>query len=152
MPIIYNGSTSRLEDIAINGNPAFPNTGRLNLMGLTKIGTGKYTFDGPYKNSIITGDANDEYGVGNTNALSDNLTPYNGKGTGDGISNGELTARYNYNGGNLEDRTGTLSANNAGRNPLITLNASIWGYGPSQISGSQYIAPDTSLNVGQVII
>lgn len=40
----------------------------------------------------------------------------------------------------------------SGRNPQITLNAATWGYGPNQIAGSNYIAPNTSQNIGQVVI
>jgi hypothetical protein len=49
----YNGGQSPLEDYAINGNPLYPGSGRLALINQTAIGTGKYTFQGPYKNPQI---------------------------------------------------------------------------------------------------
>jgi len=152
MPQIYNGSQSPLEDYAINGNPLYPGSGRLAIIQQTKIGTGKYVFQGPYKNPTITGNANDIYGSTNTNALSDALTPYNGRGTGDGINNGVYGAITNYNGGNQEDKIGVAAHAGSGRNPQVTLNAGTWGYGPTPIAGSDYIQPNTALNIGQVII
>jgi hypothetical protein len=152
MPKIYNGSQSPLEDYAINGNPLYPGTGRLAIIQQSKIGTGKYTFQGPYKNPDITGNVNDEYGATNTNALSDTLSPFNGRGTGDGVVNGVYGAIENYAGGNQEDKIGVVTQAGSGRNPQITLNAGIWGYGPTQIAGSKYISPNTALNIGQVII
>lgn len=153
MPTIYNGGQSQLEHYAINGNASVNGgLGRPVLTNQTKIGTGKYAFAGPYKNSIITGNANDEYGVNNTNALADSATPYNGKGTGDGVVLGEFGAITNYLGGSTEDINGIDSLVGSGRNQQITLNQSIWGYGPIQLGGEDYTTPDTSANVGQVII
>jgi hypothetical protein len=152
MPQIYNGGQSPLEFYAINGNPLYPGSGRLAIIQQTKIGLTKYNFQGPYKNPQITGNINDQYGLNNTNAVSDTLSPYNGRGTGDGVSNGVYGAIYNYAGGNTEDINGTLGVQGSGRNPQVTLNASIWGYGPTQISGSDYVIPNTAANVGQVII
>ena len=152
MPTVYNGGQSPLENYAINGNPIYPGTGRLAIIQQTRIGTGKYNFQGPYKNPQITGNLNDVYGATNTNALADNLSPYNGRGTGDGVSNGVYGAIFNYNGGNVEDINGATAIIGSGRNPQVTLNAGIWGYGPTQIAGSNYVTPNTALNVGQVII
>ncbi|TXG84551.1 MAG: hypothetical protein E6R13_02955 [Spirochaetes bacterium] len=152
MPQVYNGGQSPLEFYAINGNPMYPGTGRLALINQSAIGTSKYAFQGPYKNPDITGNLNDAYGATNTNAISDNLSPYNGRGTGDGITNGVFGAITNYNGGNQEDRLGSMLYAGSGRNPQVTLNAGVWGYGPSQIAGSNYVSPNTALNVGQVVI
>jgi hypothetical protein len=152
MPQVYNGGQSPLEFYAINGNPLYPGSGRLAIIQQSRIGTTKYTFQGPYKNPQITGNVNDQYGVTNTNAIADEQSPYNGRGTGDGVSNGVYAAIFNYAGGNIEDINGAVAVQGSGRNPQVTLNASIWGYGPTQISGSNYIQPDTSSNVGQVII
>jgi hypothetical protein len=152
MPQIYNGSQSLLENYAINGNPLYPGSGRIAIIGQTKIGTGKYAFQGPYKNPDITGNINDKYGAGNTNALADNLSPYNGRGTGDGVTLGIYGAATNYAGGNVEDINGVASQAGSGRNPQIILNAATWGYGPSVIAGGDYVAPDMSLNIGQVVI
>ena len=152
MPSVYNGGQSPLEFYAINGNPLYPGTGRLAIINQSRIGTGKYAFQGPYKNPQISNNPNSAYGVNNTNALADSLSPYNGRGTGDGVSNGVYGAINNYAGGNIEDINGVASQAGSGRNPQITLNAGTWGYGPSQVAGSNYTTPNTAANVGQVII
>ena len=152
MAEFYNGSQSKLEYYAINGHPSYPNSGRNVIINHTKIGNGKYTFNGPYKNPQITGDENSQYGISNTNALADEQTPYNGRGTGDGVTNGVFGAIYNYNGGNYEDKNGAPNISGSGRTSQIIMNASIFGYGPSQIAGENYIAPDMSGNIGQIII
>ena len=152
MPTPYNGGQSPLEFYAINGNALYPGSGRLAIIQQTKIGTNKYAFQGPYKNPQITGNVNDQYGATNTNALADSLSPYNGRGTGDGITNGTFAAITNYNGGNVEDKNGVSSQPGSGRNPQITLNAGLWGYGPTQVAGSNYVAPNMAGNVGQVVI
>jgi len=108
MPQVYNGGQSPLEFYAINGRPSYPGSGRIALLGTTFIGTGKYAFQGPYKNPVISGSQNTKYSV----------TSYPG----------------------------------SGRSPQITNNAALWGYGPSAIAGSDYTHPNTSQNVGQVII
>lgn len=150
MPQIYNGEQSPLEYYAINGNPLYPGSGRMAIIQQTKIGTTKYQYTS-YKNPEITGNANDKYSVNHTNAISDNETPYNGKGTGDGISLGMYSAIENYNGGSIEDINGTVAVVGSGRNQQIKLNASTWGYGPDVVAGSRYVSPDTSKNSGQVI-
>jgi hypothetical protein len=87
--------------------------------------------------------AGNNYGATHTRALADNLTPNYGKGTG-----GYLDIQ-NYFAGSEWDRNGNpLVALGGGRNPALSDNQSTWGYGPAQ----NYIAPNTSLNVGQVII
>lgn len=155
MPQIYNGSQSLLEYYAINGNSnpgsgPYAGLGRLQLINQTKVGYGKYVYSGPYKNPTITGNANDKYSAVHTNALADTTSPYNGKGTGDGITNGVYAAINNYAGGSIEDINGVGTSAGSGRNPQVTLNAGIWGYGPSAIAGSNYISPNTSANIGQV--
>ena len=156
MPQVYNGGQSPLEFYAINGRPSYPGSGRIALLVTTFIGTGKYAFQGPYKNPVISGSQNTKYSVTHTNAVSDSTSPYNGKGTGDQFDmtntyNG-ITARANYAGGSVEDRLGVVSYPGSGRSPQITNNAALWGYGPSAIAGSNYISPNTSQNVGQVVI
>lgn len=152
MPTIYNGGQSPLENYAINGNPLYPGTGRLAIINQTKVGTGKYNYQGPYKNPIFTNNPNSSYSINHTNARADSLSPYNGKGTADGISNGVYAAITNYGGGSVEDINGVPSQAGSGRNPQVTLNAGTWGYGPSQIAGDDYMHPNTSGNIGQVII
>ena len=152
MPTPYNGSQSPLEFYAINGNTLYPGSGRLAIIGQTKIGTTKYAFQGPYKNPLLSGSINTQYGVTHTNAIHDNTSPFNGRGTGDGVTQGVYAAINNYNGGNVEDINGTLGVNGSGRNSQVTLNAGTWGYGPSQVAGADYTSPNTALNIGQVII
>jgi len=152
MPTPYNGAQSPLEFYAINGNTLYPNTGRISIIQQTKIGTTKYNFNGPYRNPAITGNPNDAYGVTNSKALADSVTPFNGRGTGDGISNGVYAAINNYTGGNTEDINGAASMPGSGRDPQVTLNAGLWGYGPTPIAGTDYTKPNTSANRGQVII
>lgn len=149
MPQVYNGQQSPLEYYAINGNPIYPGTGRMAIIQQTKIGTTKYKYTS-YKNPDITGNPDDEYNVNHTNALADTQTPYNGKGTGDGVQLGMFAAIENYNGGSIEDINGTTSQAGSGRNPQIRLNAGTWGYGPDVVAGSRYVSPDTSKNSGQV--
>lgn len=152
MPTIYNGGQSPLEFYAINGNPIYPGSGRLAIINQSQIGNTKYAFQGPYKNPQITGNVNDSYGVNNTNAVADGTSPYNGRGTGDGVTQGIYGAITNYNGGNVEDINGTLGVVGSGRNSQVTLNATTWGYGPSPVAGADYISPNTAANIGQVII
>ena len=156
MPQVYNGGQSPLEFYAINGNPAYPGSGRIALLGTSFIGTGKYAFQGPYKNPVISGSQNTKYSLTHTNAISDSTSPYNGKGTNSQIDmtntyNG-ITARVNYAGGSVEDRLGVISLPGSGRNPQIVNNAALWGYGPAVIAGGNYVAPNMSQNIGQVVI
>jgi len=152
MPQVYNGGQSPLEFYAINGNSLYPGSGRLAIINHSAIGTGKYAFQGPYKNPQITGNVNDKYSATNTNAIADQQSPYNGKGTGDGLTLGVYAAPKNYNGGNTEDINGTLGVFGSGRNSQITLNVGTWGYGPYQVAGADYTLPNTALNIGQIII
>ncbi len=149
MPTVYNGEQSPLEYYAINGNPIYPGSGRMAIIQQTKIGTTKYKYSS-YKNPEITGNVNDKYTINHTNALADNETPYNGKGTGDGVSLGMYAAIENYKGGSTEDINGTTSQAGSGRNQQIQLNAGTWGYGPDIVAGSRYVSPNTTKNSGQV--
>lgn len=144
--------SNKLDDFATNGNPNYPGTGRNANLNQTSIGNTKYLFKGPYKNPEITGNSSDAYGLTSTNAISDEESPYNGRGTGDGISQGVFGAARNYNGGNIEDKNGALGVNGSGRNSQIALNIATWGYGPNELGGGSYVAPDLSGNLGQVII
>lgn len=89
-----------------------------------------------------------EYGSKHTRALSDTNTPIYGKGSG------QFLDIYNYGGvgGDWDIHGNQANSIGSGRNPELILNASTWGYGPSQVAGSDYAAPNTSLNKGQVII
>ena len=61
-------------------------------------------------------------------------------------------AHYGGVGGDYDINGNQALYGGSGRNPEIVLNAGLWGYGPSQIAGSDYTHPDTSLNIGQVVI
>lgn len=125
MPTIYNGGQSPLEAAAITQrNILIP------------------------KNTYNNVAAANNYGATHTRAVSDTTTPIYGKGSG------QFLDIFNYGGvGGEWDIHGNQSNSiGSGRNPELTLNASIWGYGPSQVAGSDYVHPNTSLNIGQVII
>jgi hypothetical protein len=124
MPTIYNGGQSPLEAAAIQARNS-----------LIPINTYNYYADA------------NKYSAIHTRALSDQTTPVYGKGSG------EFLDINNYDGvGGQFDVIGTQTQAGSGRNQQITLNAVTWGYGPNQIAGSYYTQPNTSLNVGQVII
>jgi len=82
-------------------------------------------------------DANNYTGT-HTRALSDQITPVNGKGTGIFMDTG--------NGGSDIDINGNPTYGGSGRNAAFANNSSKWGYGPD----SHYQHPDTSGNIGQV--
>jgi hypothetical protein len=125
MPSIYNGGQTPLEVAAIAArNILIPQN--------------------TYNNAAFA----NEYTATHTRAMSDSLTPIWGKGSG-----GFLDIN-NYAGvGGYWDING-YSGNypGSGRNPELILNASTWGYGPWQIAGGDYVHPNTSGNIGQVII
>lgn len=76
------------------------------------------------------------YGSTHTRALSDDLTPVNGKGTG--------VYMDIFNGGSSTDIYGAPNAIGSGRIGNTTFN--------QYNQGNGYTTPDTSANVGQVTI
>ena len=104
--------------------------------------------DNLVKNTFNNDAAANEYSPTHTNAMSDTTTPIKGKGSGGFL---DIT---NYNGvGGDWDINGNQSASvGSGRIPAFTLNSSTWGYGPTALGMVTYVAPDTSANVGQVVI
>ena len=95
-------------------------------------------------NNVAT---SNEYTATHTRALSDSLTPKYGKGSG-----GFLDID-NYGGvGGTFDINGNSIYAGSGRNPELALNNSLWGYGPTGLGMIVYQHPNTSLNIGQVII
>lgn len=123
MPSIYNGGQTPLEAAAIIAR---------------NILIAQNTYD------VI---ASNNYTATHTRALADNLTPVQGKGTG-----GFLDID-NYAAGGFFDISGyPLISIGSGRNPNMTLNNVTWGYGPAGLGMINYLTPNTSLNVGQVII
>ena len=88
-----------------------------------------------------------EYTATHTRALSDSTTPVYGKGSG------QFLDINNYVGvGGSYDIFGNPTYAGSGRNPEMSMNNSIWGYGPQGLNMQNYTAPNTALNVGQVII
>ena len=88
-----------------------------------------------------------EYSPTHTRALSDSTTPVYVKGSGGFLD----IDNYGGVGGDF-DINGNSSYAGSGRNPELSLNNSLWGYGPAGLSMTAYQYPDTSLNIGQVII
>ena len=84
-----------------------------------------------------------EYTATHTRAISDQLTPHYGKGTGNFL---DIT---NYAAGSDWDIFGNqLNSAGSGRNPAFSNNYGTWGYDP----GHNYQHPNTAGNTGQVII
>ena len=89
---------------------------------------------------------NDEAPANNYNpthsrAIADSETPEAGRGTG---ANDPLTASLDYNGGTETDKFGNPAIPGTGRQPAFSMNQ----YNPDRV----YTAPDTSANIGQVVI
>jgi hypothetical protein len=82
-----------------------------------------------------------EYTATHTKALADATTPEKGRGTG---SVDPQTAAVDYNGGTNTDKFGNPSIPGSGREPAFSMNQYNLNNG--------YSAPDTSANVGQVVI
>jgi len=89
-------------------------------------------------NSYNNADDSNNYSGTHSRALSDQLTPINGKGTGIFMDT--------YNGGSDIDINGNPTYGGSGRIAAFANNTSTWGYGPD----SHYDHPDTSNNIGQV--
>jgi len=165
MPTIYNGGQSQLEFYAINGNVSVNGgLGRPVLINTTSL-----FYNASFKNPQITGNANDAYSLGHTNAIHDTQTPLRGKATNDiydaNNSHNGYVERYNFNGGDDFDILGgnaglqagtSIAGTSLGRKSTLTLNAGYWGYGPGTIvpgqPGASYLYPNTSANIGQVHI
>ena len=88
-------------------------------------------------------DKANNYTATHTRALADATTPIYGKGTG------QFLDIYNYAaGGDWDIHGNQANSQGSGRIPAFANNYGTWGYDP----GHYYIHPDTSKNVGQVII
>ena len=88
-----------------------------------------------------------EYTATHTRAVSDLTTPVYGKGSG------QFLDIDNYGGvGGDFDINGNQTYIGSGRNPEMGLNNGLWGYGPQGLGMTNYQHPDTSANIGQVII
>jgi len=93
-------------------------------------------------NSFNNEDAANNYTATHTKALSDTLTPEAGRGTGNFLDVENMSV------GTQTDINGDPTTPGSGRNPAFANNGSTWGYTPDAI----YQAPDTSLNIGMVVI
>ena len=87
-------------------------------------------------NTYNASDNANQYGATHTRALSDSQTPVNGKGTGVFLD----TA----NGGGSLDINGSPNAAGSGRLANVAVN--------EFNKDNQYVHPDTSGNVGQVVL
>ena len=92
------------------------------------------------RNNYDNSDNNNNYTATHTRAIADGLTPVYGKGTGLFLDT--------YNGGGEYDVLGNPTYGGSGRLAAFANNGSQWGYTPQQY----YVAPDMSLNIGQVSI
>ena len=125
MPTPYNGGQSPLEAAAI--------TQRNILIAIST-----------YNNAA----AANNYTATHTRALSDATTPIYGKGSGQYLD----IDNYGGVGGDWDINGNQINSVGSGRNPAMGLNNSTWGYGPNGLGMVNYQHPNTSLNVGQVII
>lgn len=91
-------------------------------------------------NAYNSSDPSNNYSATHTKALSDSLTPIKGKGTGVFLDT--------YNGGGDFDVNGNPAAAGSGRLAAYAQNGAQWGYTPQQY----YSIPDTSGNIGQVVL
>ena len=97
-------------------------------------------------NTYNDADVSNEYTATHTRALSDSKTPHYGKGSG------QFLDINNYAGvGSDWDVLGNPTIPNgqgSGRDPAFANNFATWGYDNTHY----YLKPDTSKNIGQVII
>jgi len=125
MPTVYNGNQSPLEAAAIAARAT-----------LIPINT--------YNNFAVA----NEYTATHTRALSDATTPIYGKGSGQFLD----IDNYGGVGGDWDVNGNASNSVGSGRNPQMSLNNATWGYGPNGLGMTNYQHPNTSLNIGQVII
>lgn len=125
MPTPYNGGQSPLEAAAI--------AARATLLPINI-----------YNNASNT----NEYSATHTRAMSDNTTPIYGKGSGGYLD----IDNYAGVGGDWDINGNQFNSVGSGRMPAFALNGSTWGYGPTGLGMQNYQHPNTSGNVGQVII
>lgn len=125
MPTIYNGGQAPLEVAAIaQRNFLIP------------------------QNTYNNASKANEYTATHTRALSDKTSPIYGKGSGNFLD----IQNYGGVGGDWDINGNQANSQGSGRSPLLSNNNSTWGYGPTQLAMTPYQHPDTSLNIGQVII
>lgn len=93
------------------------------------------------KNYYNNAAPSNNYNPAHTRAMADGTTPEAGRGTGD---NDPQAASENYAGGTNTDIFGNPNIPGSGRKPAFSMNE----YNLDR----RYTAPDTSANVGQVVI
>jgi len=103
---IFLDTTNGGGDYDINGNSNYVGSGRLQAIALNT--------------SLWTYNSTTPYSVKNTRALSDNITPVYGKGTGIFLDT--------TNGGGYYDINGNSNYVGSGRLQAIALNTSLWTY------------------------
>jgi hypothetical protein len=89
-----------------------------------------------------------QYNPTHTRAISDATTPIYGKGSGQFLD----IENYGGVGGDYDINGNTILYLGSGRNPQLSYNSSLWGYGPVGLGMQNYQHPDTSGNIGQVVI
>ena len=130
MPVNYNGGQSPLEAAAITQRGI-----------LIPINT--------YNNASVA----NEYTATHSRAISDGTTAINGKGSGNFLDIENYAAiGSNGVGGDWDVNGNQTNSAGSGRVPAFGLNGGLWGYGPVGMSMSNYQHPNTSGNIGQVII
>ncbi len=125
MPTPYNGNQSPLEAAAIAARSVLlPNN--------------------TYNNAAQA----NTYTATHTRALSDATTPIYGKGSGQFLD----INNYAGVGGSWDVNGNQGNSVGSGRNPAMAMNSSLWGYGPNGLGLTPYVSPNTSANIGQVVI
>jgi len=125
MPVVYNGNQTPMEAAAIAAR---------NVLLANNI----------YNNAAQA----NAYSSTHTRALSDQTTPIYGKGSGQFLD----INNYAGVGGDWDINGNQNNSIGSGRNPAMALNSGLWGYGPNGLGLTPYVAPNTSANIGQVII
>lgn len=125
MPTPYNGGQTPLEAAAI--------AARATLLPINTY------------NSVAPAN---QYSATHTRAVSDSTTPVYGKGSGGFLD----IDNYAGVGGDWDINGNQANSVGSGRLPAFSLNNSTWGYGPNGLGMNPYQHPNTSGNIGQVII
>lgn len=127
--------------------PGAPNGGQSDLEYAAIIQRNTLIPINTYKNDTPA----NQYSLTHTRAITDTQTPNAGRGT----------ARFldieNYGAGLDWDKLGnpqpgSIVGAGIGRSPSLSMNYATWDMGPNGLGMQNYSNPNTSLNVGQVII
>lgn len=99
-------------------------------------------------NTYNNADQSNEYTATHTRAVSDQTTPVYGKGSGQFLD----IDNYAGVGGDYDINGNQNLYIGSGRVPSFAMNGGLWGYGPQGLGMQNYTSPDTSANIGQVVI